>query len=170
MTISARQIRWIAEVLLFAIIALYAYNKGFVKAETKTNAEWELRMMQAERTAEENKKAIEQSLLEAMNEVKKDADEQLADQASRIAAADAQSRSLREQVARLRDDLIADGARATTERHASNAASVVLADLYGSCVSHRQELAGALDRSHAAGLTCQKSYAIVKSLGHAPPQ
>ncbi|AIZ94983.1 hypothetical protein [Pseudomonas phage phi176] len=71
MTISARQIRWIAEVLLFAIIAFYAYNKGFVKAESKTNAEWELRMMQAERTAEENKKAIEQSLLEAMNEVKK---------------------------------------------------------------------------------------------------
>lgn len=168
MTISARQIRWIAEVLLFAIIAFYAYNKGFVKAESKTNAEWELRMMQAERTAEENKKAIEQSLLEAMNEVKKDADEQLADQAARIAAADAQSRSLRVQVSGLRDQLIAEGASAGRERHASNAAAVVLADLYGSCVADRQELAAAFDRSHAAGLTCQKSYAIVRSVGSAP--
>ncbi|CAZ66193.1 hypothetical protein [Pseudomonas phage LUZ7] len=164
MTITPRMLRWFGEALLVLVLCWWAYSQGV----GKTNEAWESRMEAAQKAADENTKSIEQSMLNAIEEVKKDADEQLAAQATRIAAADAQSRSLRVQVSGLRDQLIAEGASAGRERHASNAAAVVLADLYGSCVADRQELAAAFDRSHAAGLTCQKSYAIVRSVGSAP--
>lgn len=162
-----------AEKAIYAIgvflLALFVYNAGSNSTEAKWQAKWNAHLEEQEKINE----AVEQSRKNTMRlvrdnaqEIVSDAKEKLADQAVAVTNARADADRLRNEIGKLRAELSRVGIIAGTATGGSSdtSAVILLADLYGSCVANRQELAAAFDEAYTRGMTCQTSYDSARSL------
>lgn len=144
--------------------ALYgAYSHGRTVENTEWSTKWAARDS-ADATARANaelaQRTEEQRRAEWAAGVQRDATESIGRLQTDVDNSTADARRLREQLAALQSRLggTSKGAGAAVSSASTTRAAMVLSELLDSCVSQRQELAGAFDRSRIAGLACERSY------------
>ena len=149
--------------LMVIAVGLFIYTAGYNSAENSWQDKWNKHLEQSaekEAAVNESRKNTMRLVREGAKEEVLDAKKKLADQTALAADASAVANSLRGEVSKLRAELLRLGVVAGTATGGSTdtSAVILLADLYGSCVANRQELAAAVDESRARGLTCEAYY------------
>ena len=152
-----------------AALALYvAYGRGYESADAAWAAKWakrdtgdaialaaaQLQAREQEHTWQETAEANQNATLQKLEAV----------EAQRAVAA-GDSQRLRDQLSRLQTQF-SGGAGVTAPGTSSTSAAraaMVLSDMLGKCVTERQEVAGAFDRSRVSGLACEAQYDGVRA-------
>ena len=140
------------------------YSIGYDRADRIWGTKWAERDSDAaiSRAALEREfREREQALQDKLNTQQVQYDQRLAEMQRIQSDASADSDRLRKQVADLRRRLSSGPAEASGDSWqlpAVTRAALVLSDLYGSCVGHRQELAVAADAARQRGLALEQMY------------
>lgn len=153
--------------------ALYGvYSHG----RTVENGEWSIRWAErdaadatARADAEEAQRNEEKRRAEWAAGVQRDATQEINRLQTDVDSSTADARRVREQLAALQNRLGGTSNRtgATLSSASTTRAAMVLSELLSSCVSQRQEVASAFDRSRIAGLACERSYEGLRPLRQA---
>lgn len=140
-----------AAAVIWVGLALYGHGRA------AADAEWSARWAQRDAADAIAARAEEQRLQQQSEKVQRDATQALEQARTDAASATAAADRLRGQLAKLQGRFTT-GAAVGASSASTTRAAMVLSELLDSCVSQRQELAGAFDRSRIAGLACEASY------------
>lgn len=150
---------------IVAIVGLYwmGYSDGRDDAEAEWQAKWnaEAARLATERSqAEQAARAEEQRRQSTIDQVRKDAEQQIARAETDAAAAADAAVGLREQARRLaaRAGQCAGNSGATPGGAAEAEPGLVLADLLGRVEAEGRRMAETADRARAAGIACERAY------------
>lgn len=156
---------WIHIVVLLAIAgaAWWLYNSGRLAERAEWQVEWserDARDAQARADAQLIQRTEEQRRADWAAGVQRDATQEIERARLDADGASADARRLRDELANLQSRLGGTGKSAGTPISSASTtrAALVLSQLLDRCVSQRQELASAFDRSRIAGLACERSY------------
>lgn len=139
------------------------YTEGAHDKELEWSAKWNeqaTELATARADAEIAARDAERRRQADIENVRQDAEKQIASAERDAVAADAVAVGLREQAGRLakRVSQCASDSGAAKSGDAAGQSAVVLADLLGRADARAGELARAYDRARASGLACQRSY------------
>lgn len=152
----------IAAALGLTVYGVYSF--GYDRAESKWELRWSKRDTDAATAAAEQERKFrerEQGLQSQLDEQQVQHDQRLAEMQRLQLNAGADADRLRKQVEDLRKRLSSgstDSAGDSWQLPAVTRAAMVLSELYGSCVGHRQELASGLDEARGRGLAVEQMY------------
>lgn len=153
----------IAAILAIAAIAWWLHHSGRMAERAEWQAQW------AERDARDADRVRQEELKQRTEEqrradwaagVQRDATQEIERARLDADGASADARRLRDELANLQSRLGGTGKSAGTPLSSASTtrAALVLSQLLDRCVSQRQELASAFDRSRIAGFACERSY------------
>lgn len=158
--------RWWPAVIVVALLGVthwYAYERGVTVTEGTWSVKWARRDAddaEAHAVAEVTARTEEQRRAQWAEGVQRNATQALGRLQTDIDTGAADAQRLRDQLATLQSRLGGTGksSDAPISSASTTRAAMVLSELLDRCVSQRQELAGAFDRSRVAGLACEQSY------------
>lgn len=157
----------IAPYAIAAVLVAGALYGVYSHGRTVENGEWSTRWSErdaadatARADAEEAQRNEEKRRAEWAAGVQRDATQEINRLQTDADGSAADARRLRDQLTALQARLgrTGQGAAAPLGSASTTRAAMVLSELLSSCVSQRQEVASAFDRSRIAGLTCERSY------------
>lgn len=153
----------IAAILAIAALAWWLHHSGRLAERAEWQAQWAERdARDADRIRQEELKqrTEEQRRAEWAAGVQRDATQEIERARLDADGASADARRLRDELAELQLRLGGTGKSAGPPLSSASTtrAALVLSQLLDRCVSQRQELASAFDRSRIAGLACERSY------------
>lgn len=156
----------------FVVVGAQAYDNGYDRSDAKWSVRWSERDTAdatARADAEQAQRNEEKRRAEWAAGVQRDATQEINRLQTDVDSSTADARRLREQLATLQSRLggTSSHSGATLSSASTTRAAMVLSKLLSSCVSQRQEVAAAFDRSRVAGLACERSYEGLRPLHQA---
>lgn len=167
---QSKALSFLAGVLVIAVltgggVALYqsGHSAGEEDERKTWQAKWDRQTAELAEARVQNVQLAreeEQRRQRAIDEVRQDAEQQIARVETDAAAASAVAAGVLEQARRLatRASQCANHSRATQSGDAARQPAVVLADVLGRADARAGELARAYDRARTAGLACERAY------------
>lgn len=152
------------KVLALACLVWLVYSWGCHNTDQAWQIKWQQRdndAITAQAEQERKFREREQGLQQKLNNQQVEHDQRLAEMQSLQLDARADADGLRKQLEELRKRLSSSPSGTSGDSWqlpSVTRAAMVLSELYGSCVGHRQELAAAADESRRRGLAVEQMY------------